>query len=145
MRSVGWTMEHLRAGTTSKGGMPRWESLNSVAHTGKPCEKCKICKLEPRTYSGPRMKTATCQDRSTGRTVYDSPGMKTTWGLRGLHLGLTFYWRRNAKTEETWLYPECSPGLKLNRVCGLSNSGMTTTSYMTENLAMRKLNFIIFF
>jgi hypothetical protein len=32
----------------------------------------------------------------------------------------------------------------MDGVCGQSNSGVTTTSYMAENLAMRKLNFVIF-
>ncbi len=67
----------------------------------------------------------------------------TEWSERGYGL-----WRTNAKTEQTRLCPLCTVCMPSHEakhiVCGQSNSGMTTTSYMTENLAMRMLNIIFF-
>jgi hypothetical protein len=56
---------------------------------------------------------------------------------------------RRHRTDKTVPFVHCAMCMPLHEakhiVCGQSNSGMTTTSYnVTENLAMRKLNLVIF-
>jgi hypothetical protein len=86
----------------------------------------------------------TAKTRLSGQRSYRSgkQGKNTETAIEDLH----FSGEVECKDRtDNLLCPVCTPGLKLNRVCGQSNSGMITTSFMTENLAMRKLNFIIVF